>query len=459
MKRHGFLYERVCSYENLELAFHNASRNKRARQEIKEFASKLEANLLRIQKKLQTKTYQTSRYTREIIYEPKEREIFKLPFKDRVVHWAIMNVVVDLWIGQFTEDTYACIKGKGIHACVDKLKTDLRKDPDGTRYCLKLDVTKFYPSIDHDILKTIIRRKIKDPDLLWLLDSIIDTEEGVPIGNYLSQFFANLYLAELDHILKEELRVPYYYRYADDLVLLGGDKGVLSSYLVFINHYLHESRNLDLKRNYQIFPVDSRGLDFIGYRFYHTHTLLRKSLKKNLCRTVAKVNKQTRLTEAERKQRLCSHYGWAKHSNSINLLKTVGMTEFKKFSRAKFKTKSRKHIVMDGTKTHVSTIFFKNITILNWAKEDSIYEGLRIKLHYEIEEDVPQPDGGTKKEMVRHITFFWSEPVFEQLESIEKKAEEEGVEDPFPMRAKFKTQETTKGNKKGVFYYLDDPDD
>lgn len=260
MKKYGNLYERVCSIDNLREAFYNASIGKRNRDDVLEYGAHLEENLEELRRELTGHTYKTSEYHIFKLYEPKERIIYKLPFRDRVVHWAIMLQVETIWINSFTRDTYACVKGRGIHSLLSKLNRDLKNDPDGTAYCLKLDVKKFYPTIDHDILKQVIRYKLKDPDLLWLLDEIIgSTETGVPIGNYLSQFFANLYLSELDHLLKEEYGVRYYYRYADDIVLLSDDKAKLHGWLVVINDYLNERRKLTIKANYQIFPVESRG--------------------------------------------------------------------------------------------------------------------------------------------------------------------------------------------------------
>ena len=135
-----------------------------------------------------------------------------------------MNILEPIWINIFTKDTYSCIKNRGIHKLVNNLKKVLKSDPEGTKYCLKLDIKKFYPSINHDILKEIIRYKIKDEELLQVLDEIIDSAEGVPIGNYLSQFFANLYLAYFDHWIKEVLKVKYYFRYCDDITILGSNK-------------------------------------------------------------------------------------------------------------------------------------------------------------------------------------------------------------------------------------------
>lgn len=145
-----------------------------------------------------------------------------------------MNILEPIWLSIFTKDTYSCIKNRGIHKLVNNLKKALKSDPEGTKYCLKLDIKKFYPSINHDILKQIIRYKIKDEELLQLLDEIIDSAEGVPIGNYLSQFFANLYLAYFDHWIKEILKVIYYFRYCDDITILGSSKEELHEWLLKI---------------------------------------------------------------------------------------------------------------------------------------------------------------------------------------------------------------------------------
>eukprot|EP01037_Dinobryon_pediforme_P011467 gene11467-11560_t len=188
-----------------------------------------------------------------------------------------------LFVLTFTTNTYSCIKGRGIHAASKAVKKAL-KDVPGTQYCLKLDVRKFYPSVDHQILKYLLRRKIKDQDLLWLLDEIIDSAPGVPIGNYLSQYFANFYLTYFDHWVKEVLKVRYYFGYADDMVILSGDKSLLHDWLLKISNYLQNELSLTLKQNYQIFPVAARGIDVVGYKHYHTHTLLRKSIKKSFAR-------------------------------------------------------------------------------------------------------------------------------------------------------------------------------
>lgn len=193
-----------------------------------------------------------------------------------------------------------------------KIKTDL-KNTSQTQYCLKLDIKKFYPSVDNEILKKIVRKKIKDSELLYLIDDIINSAQGIPIGNYLSQYFGNVYLNDFDHWIKEKKRVKYYYRYVDDIVILSATKEQLHTLLTEIQEYLEKNLNLEVKGNYQIFPVAARGIDFVGYRFYHTHTLMRKSIKKAFGKAMKKNNPKS----------IASYYGWASHCNSKNLLKKL----------------------------------------------------------------------------------------------------------------------------------------
>jgi retron-type reverse transcriptase len=320
MKRVGNLYETVCSLENLKLADEKARKGKLRSHGVLKHDKNRDENILKLREALLNQTFRTSKYEVFTIWEPKEREIYRLPyFPDRIVHHAVMNVLEPIWVSIFTEDTYSCIKNKGIHAAAKKVRKVLREDPQGTKYCLKLDVRKFYPSINHDVLKEIVRRKIKDKKLLWLLDEIIDSAEGVPIGNYLSQYFANLYLAYFDHWIKEVKGVKYYFRYADDIVILSSDKTLLHGLLSDIREYFGDLK-LEVKRNWQIFPVDSRGIDFVGFVFFHTHTRMRKSIKKTFCRRIAKLRKRKNLTEKEFKQSICPWWGWAKYCDSKNLI-------------------------------------------------------------------------------------------------------------------------------------------
>jgi RNA-directed DNA polymerase len=311
MKRLNNLYEQIYSIENLWLADAIARKGKLKQPGVIEHDKNSHENILKLYDMLKNKTYKTSEYTTFTIFEPKERLIFRLPYyPDRITHHAIMNILEPIFVSTFTADTYSCIKKRGIHAAANAVKIAL-KDIPGTQYCLKLDIRKFYPNVDHAILKQLLRRKIKDNDLLWLLDEIIDSTDGLPIGNYLSQYLANFYLAYFDHWMKEEKRVKYYFRYADDLVILADNKPYLHTLLADIRAYMTENLKLKIKGNYQVFPVKERGIDFVGYVFRHTHTLLRKRIKQNFARMIAK-NKNP--------QSIASYNGWALHCNSKNLL-------------------------------------------------------------------------------------------------------------------------------------------
>lgn len=274
--------------------------------------------------KLRDLTYETSQYSTFTIYEPKERLIFRLPYyPDRITHHAIMNIMEPIWTNIFIKQTYSCIKDRGIHNVAYDLKKVLNMYPEQTKYCLKMDIRKFYPSIDHNILyNDILTKKIKDKKLLTLLKEIIYSADGVPIGNYLSQFFANLYLTYFDHWVKEELKCKFYFRYTDDIVILSDNKDYLHNVLVSIKTYLKEVLKLKLKPNYQIFPVVSRGIDFVGYKFFHTHTLIRKSIKIRLFRLIAKYKKK-KISRTELKRRIQAYLGWLKYCDSKNLLRKV----------------------------------------------------------------------------------------------------------------------------------------
>lgn len=323
MKRVNNLYPLIYAEDNIELADKKARKCKRTRYGVRKHDQNKEIDNYALHLSLLNENYKTSEYTTYKIYEPKERIIFRLPYyPDRITHHAIMNIMEPIWTKIFTRDTYSCIKGRGIHALVKKLQSDLRKDPNGTMYCAKMDIRKFYPSINHEILKSIVKKKIKDKSLLKLLFEIIDSADRVPIGNYLSQFFANLYMAYFDHWVKEELKVRYYYRYADDIVLLSDDKNQLRNWVLAIKVYLTNVLELKLKDNYQIYPVESRGIDFVGYVCYYDHTLLRKSIKLKLLGLV-KAYSNNLISKQKLQLKMASYFGWLKYCDSKNLLKKI----------------------------------------------------------------------------------------------------------------------------------------
>lgn len=339
MKRVGNLYEKIISLDNLRLADEKARKGKQKSYGVRVHDRNREANILRLHEALRTKTFKTSEYDVFKIYEPKERIIYRLPYyPDRIVHHAIMNVLEPIWVSVFTHNTYSCIKDRGIEGCARRVDNIIRKFEGRPLYCLKIDIKKFYPSIDHDVLKCIVRRKIKDKDLLWLLDEIIDSAPGLPIGNYLSQYLANLCLAYFMHWVNERLHTeigrqnPFdATEYADDIVFFSDNKEDLHKAFTSIRHYLHDKLKLNVKDNYQVFPIaynrydkHGRALDYVGYKFYMNQKLLRKSIKQNMCRAVSELNRnEPAVPYKEYKMAIAPWIGWAKYSDSKHLLKTI----------------------------------------------------------------------------------------------------------------------------------------
>jgi hypothetical protein len=327
MKRYSNLFENICDMQNLIVAHSNASHDKMWYKEVQMVNQNPDFYLKQIQDMLLHRTYLVTKsdYNISIINDKgKERELWKLNyFPHRIIQWAIMLQLEPIFMETLTSAVCASIPKRGGHYAKNKIERWLHNDPEGTKYCLKMDIKKFYPSINRDILKQLLRRKIKCKDTLDLLDKIIDScDKGVPIGSYLSQYLANFYLTYLDHYIKEELHMKYYLRYMDDMVILSGSKEELHHCLKEIKDYLENILDLTLKKNYQIFPVDDRGVDFVGYVFRHGYTKLRKRTKlrmeKKLTQTLSKAKTTGNINFSE----YCcinSYYGWLKHCNSYNL--------------------------------------------------------------------------------------------------------------------------------------------
>lgn len=314
MKRISNVYNQIISIKNLKLAHKNACKGKSKQKGVITFKKNLNANIEALHEELKACNYKNPEYQIFTIYEPKERKIFVLPYKDRIIHHAILQIIGDMFVRNLTKDTYSCIKGRGIHKCKRNTEKALRNHKENTRYCLKLDVTQFYPSVDKEILKMLLLRKIKDKRLLKLLFEIIDSAEGLPIGNYLSQYLGNFYLSSLDHYIKEELKVWFMARYCDDIVIFADNKPYLHDVLAKIRVFLWDKLKLKVKGNYQIFPIASRPLDFVGYVMDHDKTLIRKSIKKNFIKMVK---------QNPNKESIASYNGWLTHCDAINLKRKI----------------------------------------------------------------------------------------------------------------------------------------
>ena len=326
MKRYGYLYEKIYDMDNLWLGYYNARKNKTWYDEVKEVDKNPEFYLFQIKEMLINKTYKTSEYEVFKIWDKtKEREIYKLPFfPDRIVHHAIANIIEPILVKSLIEDTYSSIKKRGIHRGLNRIKQAL-KDEENTKYCLKLDIKHYYPSLNHDILKQLLKKKFKDNNLLWLLSEIIDSvndNKGVPIGNYLSQIFGYYYLSYFEHWLKNNMKVKYLFVYCDDIVILSSNKESLHELLEHIKLYLDINLKLEVKNNYQVFPVDIRGIDFLGYRIFRNYILLRKRTADNFKKKMMKLKRKTNNGYKLQYKDMCSinsYKGWMKWCNSYNL--------------------------------------------------------------------------------------------------------------------------------------------
>lgn len=317
MKRYGDLYNQISSLENVYIAHEKAQKRKRHYAEIKRINRSLPAYMKHLHKMLTAQKYQTSKYQVQTRNDTgKEREIYVLPYyPDRIVHHCIMNVCEPIWQKTLIRDTFSAIKGRGIHDGQRRIRKFLA-DRQQTKYCLKMDVKKFYPSIDHDVLKRILRQKIKCRKTLALLDEIVGSAPGLPIGNYLSQYLGNLYLSPFDHWVKEKLGVKYYARYCDDMVVFGGRKSFLHDIRRMVDRYLKEHLCLQVKENWQVFPVAVRGVDFLGYRFFHDYTLVRKSIAKKFKARMRGIRKSPGKTALNQ---VMSYYGWFRYADAKRL--------------------------------------------------------------------------------------------------------------------------------------------
>jgi retron-type reverse transcriptase len=283
------MYERVYSWSNLLLAYHKAARGKRGRQAAASFEYGLADHLLDLEQALATKTYCPGAYSSFTIHEPKRRLISAAPFRDRVVHHALCNVIEPLFERSFVRDSYANRAGKGTHRALDRAQALARRH----RYVLQCDIRQFFPSIDHAVLRETLARKLGDADVLWLVDRILESGAGVlseeyemvwfpgddllaalrprglPIGNLTSQFWANCYLNPFDHCVVRELRCRAYVRYVDDMLFFDDDKRTLWRWREAVVARLARLR-LTIHPGAQVRPV-TEGLPFLGFVVYPTH--------------------------------------------------------------------------------------------------------------------------------------------------------------------------------------------
>jgi retron-type reverse transcriptase len=289
------LYPQVIHLHNLELAYHKAARGKRGQADVAAFEVDLERNLLNLHAELAAQTYQPGAYYSFYIRDPKRRLISAAPFRDRVVHHALCNVIEPIFERTFLGDSYANRRGKGTHRALDRAQQYAQQ----YAYVLQCDVRQFFPSIDHQVLLEILSRKIKDPQALGLCKSILASGAGVleaeydmvhfpgddllavfrprglPIGNLTSQFWANVYLNELDQYVKRSLRAPAYVRYVDDFLLFSVDRRQLWEWKKLVCLKLQTLRLTLHEGSSTVYPV-AGGIPFLGLRLYPGYRKLKR---------------------------------------------------------------------------------------------------------------------------------------------------------------------------------------
>ena len=297
MKRLNNVWDKFCDEKTLEEAILNASKGKMRYRKVRRKVKKVKYYAAKLSKILKDGKFTPSPYKVDKLKTEygKEREIFKLPFyPDRCVQHGISQVMREKWDRSLTSDTYACLPGRGINCkklrynLNRKVKRAIRSFKHKKIYVLKMDIKKCYPSVDNKIMAVIYRRHCKDGRMLSLMDSINYNGKGLPIGNFLSQLEINLYLSPLDRYVKEDLKVVFYFRYMDDIVILCDDKAQLHEWQWRILNFLWYELHLESNSKRQIFPLGrnraERGLDYGGYVYYQGFTLVRKRIKKAFAR-------------------------------------------------------------------------------------------------------------------------------------------------------------------------------
>lgn len=329
-KTYKNLFDNALTFSKLMEAHNKARKGKRFRNEVILFEQDLESNLLEIARDLKRGTYKPLGYREFYVYEPKERLIKAAPYKDRVIHqWYVLNFIKPVFQPIFIYDSYACLDGKGMHRAAYRVQNFLREAARKYEkpYILKADVSKYFFNIDHDVLFDIIQKRIKDKKVLWLTKVFIDSVDnpGIPVGSYTSQFFANVYLNELDYFVKHELKVKYYVRYMDDFILVLNNKDEAKETLQTVTEFIQEKLKLKLNDKTQIFPLKN-GVNFCGYKIKTTHMLIRDASKRRIKRKLKRFQvkyKNNEMTLADIHAALASWIGYAQKASSKNLIETI----------------------------------------------------------------------------------------------------------------------------------------
>jgi RNA-directed DNA polymerase len=330
MKRHGDLWSKIVDLDNIKFAHSQARRGKSFYTEVQMVDGDVEKYAKEIQTMLINKTFTTSSYEIEDRFDGRKmRTIYKLPYyPDRIVQHALLNIVGQILTNSFIRDTFQSIQGRGTSDAARRIKKLVRSN-NFPKFALKIDVKKYYPSVNNEHMKLCVRRKIKCVDTLWLIDDIIDSMEGLPIGNYTSQHFGNLYLNEFDWWMKQQVKPRGYFRYCDDIVVFADS----SKELVQIKDKMIEKLakiHLTVKPNWNIYNIEKSGVDFVGYIFRPDQTRLRTSIAKKFVQKCKELIFVASSNPSKYLSSLMSYKGWVKRCNAKMLWRKYA-TKFVRF--------------------------------------------------------------------------------------------------------------------------------
>lgn len=370
MKSYNHLFEKYISDENYHLAVRNATKHKggkkrkyRKARYIRDHAEELKPKILDY-----AANFENVRHTPKIIYDGirrKQRSIIVPTMEEQVIHHMVINVLKPIFMRSMYEHSYGSIPGRGAHLAKATIEKWIRKDKKSMKYCLKMDIQKFFDSIPHDILKRKLSLLIHDEKFLQVLYTIIDVNEtgkGIPLGFYTSQWLANWYLEDLDHYIKETLGAKYYVRYMDDMVIFGGNKRELHQMRAAIQNYLKEELGLTLKPNWQVFLFDyvrkgkhiGRDLDFMGFRFFRDRTTLRRTIMLKATRKARRVCRKRRRKTLHDVRQMLSYLGWIDCTDTYAMYKKrikpfVSFQALKRYAGRWQREENRRNDLLCGT--------------------------------------------------------------------------------------------------------------
>lgn len=330
IKSYNHLWESFISEENIKLAINNSSKGKRKRKLVKQIYENPEEWILKIQQ--YAKNFHNNNHTPVEIYDGivrKKRIIIVPSYKEQIIHHMMVNTLIPIFNHGMYEHSYGSLPNRGAHKGKKVIEKWIKHDKKNVKYCLKMDIRKFFDSVPHDILKNKLALIIHDEKFLAILNELIDvTEQGIPLGFYTSQWLANWYLQELDHYIKEDLCAVHYIRYMDDMVIFGSNKKVLHKVREKISLYLENNLGVELKDNWQVFRFDyiknrkhyGRCLDFMGFKFYRDKTILRRSIMLKATRKAKKLSKKEKITIYDIRQ-MMAYLGWIDCSDTYGMYK------------------------------------------------------------------------------------------------------------------------------------------